>query len=195
MTRSTFVLAPGTANVATIHDRDGRPLPHRRFTALAAASLYTTAADMTRFLQAQWPGAAGARSVLRPATLRAMRAPHAAIMGADIWGLGTMLYVPNTRGGFIVGHDGSDEPATNAAVRLDPDTRDGIIVLQTGDPLLATTIAGEWSFWQAGASDALDFRMATRGMLAIIAAGWLLMVAAAVLPLLRARRGHSRMTC
>jgi CubicO group peptidase (beta-lactamase class C family) len=194
MSRSTFVLAPGTANVATIHDRDGSPLPHRRFTALAAAALYTTAADLTRFLQAQAPDAKATSRVLRPETWHAMRAPHAALMGADIWGLGTMLYVPNARGGFIVGHDGSDEPATNAAVRLDPDTGDGIIVLQTGDPLLATTIAGEWTFWQAGAIDALDFRLATHGMLADIGAGWLAILVVAVLLQLRRHRRHRMAT-
>ena len=184
MTRTTFDVGEAKPNLAAIHDRAGRATPHLRYTALAATGLYTTAADMTRFLQAHLPGPRGepaGRGVLQPATLQLMHTPHANRMGADIWGLGTLLYVPTGRGGFIVGHDGSNEPAINAAVRLDPQTGNGIIVLETGDPLLATAIAGDWTLWQAGAIDALAFTQALPTMLAVLVAGWLAIIAAAIL--------------
>ena len=88
-----------------------------------------------------------------------MRQPHASQMGADIWGLGTMLYAPNNAGDFIIGHDGNNEPAINTAARLDPATGDGIVILETGNDLLATRLASEWVFWKTGRVDSLAFAM------------------------------------
>lgn len=183
MARSTFVVDARTPNVATIYGTDGKPATRYRFTALAAASLYTSAEDLTHLVQAHFPGPNGeppGRGVLRPATLRAMRAPQATLMGADIWGLGTILYVPNGRGDFIIGHDGNNAPAINTAVRLNPANGDGIIVLETGNPRLATQVAGDWTFWQAGAIDLLDLQMAANTLLAVIAGGGLAIAAAAL---------------
>ena len=183
MQRSTFVLDANTPNVATFYDVDGTEATHYRFTALAAASLYTTAADMTRFIQAHLAGANGepvGRGVLKPETVALMRQPHASQMGADIWGLGTMLYAPTDDGAFIIGHDGNNEPAINTAVRLNPATGDGIVLLETGNRLLATTIAGEWVFWQTGGIDILTFTLVAERMMWIILAGWLVIVLAAV---------------
>ena len=53
--------------------------------------------------------------------LRRMREPHGRQFGADIWGLGTMLYAPTAGDAFVFGHDGQNEPAINAAVRINPD--------------------------------------------------------------------------
>src|SRR5688572_12854965 len=110
MNRSTFAADPDKlSNLAPLYDGDGKEATHHRFTALAAACLYTTASDMTRFIQAHLAGSGGepaGRGVLKPETLKLMRQPHASQMGADIWGLDTMLYVPNGAGDFIIGHDG-----------------------------------------------------------------------------------------
>jgi hypothetical protein len=139
---------------------------------------------MTRFLQAHVRGPNGeqpGRGVLKPATLIEMRQPHAAQMGADIWGLGTMLFAPNNRGGFIIGHDGNNEPAINTAARLDPDTGDGIIVLETGNNLLATQIASEWVFWRTGSIDFLMFMFELGDMLTILAAGSVVIILAGLI--------------
>jgi len=185
MTRSTFVLKDDEAqDVAEFYDSRGAQATHYRFTAQAAASLYTTSADMTRFLQAHVRGPNGelpGRGVLKPATLVEMRQPHAAQFGADIWGLGTMLFAPNNRGGFIIGHDGNNEPAINTAARLDPDTGDGIIVLETGNKLLATMIASEWVFWRTGSIDFLMFTFELGSMITILAAGSVVIVLAGLL--------------
>jgi CubicO group peptidase (beta-lactamase class C family) len=184
MSRSTFAADEGnTANIATLYDVDGTAATHYRFTALAAASLYTTVSDMTRFIQAHLVGPRGeaiGRGVLKPETLELMRQPHASKMGADIWGLGTMLYAPNGDNDFIIGHDGKNEPAINAAVRLNPATGDGIVVLETGNPLLATTVAGEWVFWQTGTIDFLMFTLIAERMIAIIVVGWGLIILTAL---------------
>jgi CubicO group peptidase (beta-lactamase class C family) len=164
MSRSTFIIADDDANIADFLDTKGAPATHYRFAGLAAASLYTTANDLTLFLQAHVPGPNGepiGRSVLSPRTLEDMRRPHASQFGADIWGLGTILYAPNKAGGYIIGHDGNNDPAINTAARIDPATGDGIIVLESGSRLLATTLAGEWIFWNTGNVDFLTITIET----------------------------------
>jgi CubicO group peptidase (beta-lactamase class C family) len=184
MNRSRFAVdEDNTPNVATLYDVDGTEATHYRFTALAAASLYTTASDMTRFIQAHLVGSSGesaGRGVLKPETVELMWQPHASQMGADIWGLGTMLYAPNGDGDFIIGHDGNNEPAINTAVRLNPATGDGIVILETGNRLLATTVAGEWVLWQTGTIDFLMFTLVAERMISIILAGWGLIILAAL---------------
>lgn len=192
MTRSTYdVDGAATTNLAEFYAADGTPAIHYRFTSLAATSLYTSAADLTRFVQAHAIGPNDeppGRGVLRPQTLDEMRRPHAAQLGADIWGLGTMLYAGNDAGGFVIGHDGNNEPAVNTAARLDPATGHGVIVLETGNRLLATTIAGEWVFWRTGNVDFLTVTIESRRLLQVLAAGWSAILVTAVLVVWRTRR-------
>lgn len=184
MTSSTYELGPEeSARVATFYDADGRPATHYRFTATAAASLYTSAADLTRFLQAQTaragepPGA----PVLRPETWAAMVRPEATIFGLPIWGLGVILYARDEAGGFVVGHDGSNVPAINTTARIDPASGDAILVLLTGAETLATEIGGEWTFWNVGRTDLFSLRLAYRQVLARILVGWVVLIGSAIL--------------
>ena len=192
MSRSTFVIDENnTSNLASFYDVDGTQAIHYHFTSLAATSLYTTTSDLTRLIQAHLPGPNGepaGRGVLKPETLRQMREPHASEWGFAIWGLGTMLYAPNGDDDFVIGHDGDNEPAINTAARLNPATGDGIVVLETGNPLLATTLAGEWVYWQTGKADFLIVIMATDRMITIIVAGWALIIFASLLIGWRMRR-------
>lgn len=152
MTASTFV-DPDPARLADFYGADGSKAIHYRFTAVGAASLYTSVSDLIRFLQAQVQGPDGAppgRSVLAPATLEAMRVPQAFLYGLPVWGLGATLYVPNGAGSWVVGHDGSNHPAINTTARIDPATGDGIVVLESGNGALAREIGGEWVFWRTG---------------------------------------------
>lgn len=194
MNRSTFAVDPDKlSNLAPLCDADGKEATHHRFTALAAACLYTTASDMTRFIQAHLTGSSGesaGRGLLKPDTLRLMRQPQASQMGADIWGLGTMLYVPNGAGDFIIGHDGKRQPAINTAVRLNPSTGDGIVVLQSGNQLLATTVASEWVFWQTGTIDFLMFTLVAKQMITNILIGWGVIILTALFIGWRRSRGR-----
>lgn len=180
MSRSTFVLPEGGVdNLAEFYDVGGKPATHFRFTATGAASLYTSAADLTRLIQAHLPspgGAVAGRGVLRPQTLQEMRRPHAQQLGADVWGLGVILYAPTKDGGHIIGHDGDNEPAINTAARFDPASGDGIIVLQTGNSSLATQIASEWVFWQSGEVDTLVLFMEVRQTLKTLVIGGLAII-------------------
>ena len=182
MVRSSYGWTPAEGStLATFYDTDSKPSTHYRFSAVAATSLYTSASDLTRFVQAHLPGKNGepiGRGVLAPATINEMWRPHASKYGEDIWGLGTILYASNNDGGFVVGHDGKNEPAINTAARLNPATGNGIVILETGKPLLATRLAGEWVFWETGNVDLLAFMMAMPGMLRLIGVGSLVTVLA-----------------
>ena len=184
MHRSTFTIDEGeTPNLASTYDVDGKRASLYRFSGLAPTSLYTTPSDMTRLIQAHLAGPNGesvGRGVLEPKTVKLMRRPHAAQFGADIWGLGTILFAPNDQGDFVIGHDGKNEPAINAAVRLNPTTGDGIVVLETGNLLLATTLAGEWVFWQTGNLDVLMVTMVAGDMIKTVLAGCVVILLAAL---------------
>jgi len=180
MTETTFV-APDPAHLADFYAADGSRATHYKFTALGAASLYTSVADMTCFLQTQVPGPDGTppgRGVLNPATLEAMRAPTAFLHGLPVWGLGEALYVANA----VVGHDGNNYPAINTTARIDPATGDGIVVLETGNATLATEIGGAWTFWHTGTVSLETLVLFdARGILAQLAVGALVILIGAVL--------------
>ena len=192
MTRSAFEIpAAGVPNLAAFYDTDGSEATHYRFTATGAASLYTSAADLTRFIQAHRPGPDGAapgRGVLAPATLELMRRPQAKQYGADIWGLGVILYAPNRAGSYVIGHDGNNAPAINTAARFDPASGDGIVVLETGSSLLATKLAGDWVFWNTGKVDALSVTMRAGQMLRWLAIGSGVILAAGIAAAFLTRR-------
>lgn len=191
MTRSTFELPEeGAENVAEFFDTDGSRATHFRFTATAAASLYTSTAELTRFMAAHREGPGGepaGRGVLRPETLLEMQRPHASRFGAEIWGLGVVLFAPNNAGGFIIGHDGGNAPAINTAARLDPSSGDAVIVLVTGNPRLATVLGGDWVFWRTGNVDLLDVLAASRRALLIFGGGAVLILAAGAMAGFRRR--------
>ncbi len=179
MSHSTFQWTPDRGSkLATFYGVDSEPATHYRFTALAAASLYTSVSDLTRFIQAhlRLGGEPVGRAVLEPETIQEMWRPHASQMGQDIWGLGTILYASNNEGGFVVGHDGNNEPAINTAARFNPKTGNGIVMLETGNPLLATEIAGEWVFWETGNVDLLTFTMSAPRMFRTVAYGGLAII-------------------
>lgn len=196
MYRSAYVLGEEESdNLAASYDRAGRETPLLRFTSQAATSLYTTANDLARFLQAQRPGPDGSPAgcgVLQPSTLELMRTPHAAQMGADIWGLGLMLFAPNNGGDFIIGHDGSNEPAINTTARVDPATGDGIVLLETGHPHLATQLAGEWVFWHTGNVDFLTVTMEVGRMIRVVLIGMAVILVLSVVVGSRGRRSAHR---
>ena len=197
MARSSYIWVPteGTT-LATFYDVESKPTPHYRYSAVAAVSLYTTVSDLTRFVQANLPGKSGepfGRGVLSPATVSEMWKPHGSKFSQDIWGLGTSLYASNNKGGFIVGHDGNRRnPPINTTARLNPASGNGIVILETGTPILATRLAGEWVFWETGNVDFLVFTMAIPGMLRLIGLGSLAIVFAvpAIAWSIRRRRQH-----
>ena len=195
MSRSTYAVDEPSSNMASSYEVDGTRGTLYHFTAVSAAGLYTSANDLTRLIQSHLPGADGepvGRGVLKPETLALMRQPHASTLGIAIWGLGTMLFAPTADGDYVIGHDGSNEPAINTTARLNPSTGDGIVVLETGNRLLATRLAGEWVFWQTGNLDFLMIKMAMDRMIKSVAGGWAVILLTSLVVGWRVRRQAKR---
>lgn len=155
MQRSTYASLDTITNNAGSLTRSGEPAEITHYASSAATAFATSASDLSRFVLAQIPQS-NARRVLALDTVALMREPHGRRFGADIWGLGTMLYAPTPNGDVVFGHDGGNEPAINSAARINPDTGDALIVLETGHPSLATTVGSQWVLWQTGTPDFLD---------------------------------------
>lgn len=183
-----------TYTLAEFYNRDSTKAEHYRYASLAATSLYTSLADLELFFQAHLDGKNGepiGRKALKAETIKMMREPHGQTMGVDIWGLGTVLYAYTENNDFIIGHDGKSTPPINTAVRLNPETGDGIIVLETGSPSFATRLASEWVFWKTGQVDTFLFPMLMDGMVVAIGVGWLIIVLCVIaIGILRRRRSE-----
>lgn len=155
MDRSGYDYLGGIENNAGSYTRDGGVAPTYKYASNAATAFTTSAADLSRFVLAQIPNSTQS-GVLTETTVEKMLEPHGRSFGADIWGLGSMLYAPTPEGSFVFGHDGGNDPAINSIARINPDTGDAIVILQTGHPSLATQIGSQWVLWQTGYPDILD---------------------------------------
>lgn len=170
MTSAGYDNLDSYANNAGLFQLDGTKAASPRYASSAATGLVISSADLTRFVVSLISGEAP-RRILPRAAIKAMRAPHGRLFGADIWGLGTMLYAPTGRGDFIFGHDGANDPAINSSARINPDTGDAMIVLSSGDPSVATRIGSEWVLWQTGTPDVLATDAVLASMVVPAAAG------------------------
>ena len=157
MFNSSYVLDSLNQNLCEFYHEDGSKAPHFYYTSLAATSLYTSLADLITLTRLFTDGSK--HSVLSQETLNTMREAHGRVLGEDMYGLGTILYTEIENGQVIIGHDGQSNPPINTALRLNSDTGDGIIILETGNPDLATRIASDWVFVQTGKVDTLLFTM------------------------------------
>lgn len=176
MTHSSYTwIDSSDFKLAEFYNSDGSKARHYRYTSLAATSLYTSLSDLEEFFQAFLKGENSepiGRNVLKQETLATMREPHGQSMGVDIWGLGTVLYATTDGNDFIIGHDGKSTPPINTAVRLNPETGDGIIILETGHPIMATKLASEWVFWKIGKVDTFLFPMLVNKLVWTIGTGF-----------------------
>lgn len=153
MTSSTFDTETAkTRSLTRFYDTNGDVSAHRRYGAVAPSSLYTSAADLARFLLAHAPGDAGelpGRAVLSPRTVEQMQIEQTP-KGSDSWGLGVDIHGEGDE--FTIGHNGShfSEPSIGTAARINPRTRDGVIVFVSGRRVTAERIAMEWDYWATG---------------------------------------------
>ncbi len=200
MSRSTFRTgAEGYRDIAQFFNSDGKPAPHNRYTAAAAASLYSSANDMARFAGAHLAGSRGevpGRSVLSPQSIEAIRTTESSLLGTPHWGMGVQLYATSERGGAIYGHEGGNVPAVNASVRIEESTGDAIIALSTGGSTIASKLGSAWTRQRrAGVTPAMIYgamMRLTNPFEAVAAWGWLLggwamIIAVSVLAIRRQR--------
>ncbi|HAP65201.1 MAG TPA: serine hydrolase, partial [Cytophagales bacterium] len=185
MEHSTFdYSATSQFSKALVYQVDGRIREPKRFTALAAAGLYTCTADLGKFLLANLSDP----SVLNPSTLQTMATAETFINQVGVYGLGPHLYSQNDANSQIIGHDGSGNNAINTAARVDLMSRSGIIILETGHYDLASSLADEWLFWKAGV---YDFVVMTRNrsyLLTLLVSGYVVLLLGFGLVLVRSRK-------
>lgn len=175
MTSSTYILNDSLNNrLCEFYNSNNTAAPHFYYTSLAATSLYTSLSDLEIFFQLFLKGKNGepiGRGQISPESLKLMRTSHWDEMGGAIYGLGTLLYIDVENDENIFGHDGKSTPPINTAIRINPNTGDGIIVLETGNPDLATRLASDWVFLETGKTDTLLFIMLLGKMTKIIIIG------------------------
>ncbi len=188
MHRSSYAYIGGLDNASTSYDSTGEPTASSQYAAAAATGVSASAADLIAFVHAQLRAAGDGASVVSQSNVDTMRQPHGRTFGADIWGLGVMLYAPTASGDYVFGHDGSNEPAINSAVRINPDNGDAIIVLVTGSPGLASSIGYEWTLWQTGVPDFLMLDRAASSAFTPLIVGLSCIIAVHMLLLVRRRR-------
>lgn len=144
---STFVLSekPNLQLTQNYKDDCATRQPNK-FTALAAASLYNCTADLSKFLVAN----VSSNGILSEETSRDMSTPETFINDCPVYGLGPHLYSKKDKYSNIIGHDGSGNNAINTAAIIDLISKNGIIILETGNYNMASSLADEWIFWKAG---------------------------------------------
>ncbi len=173
MENSTFVLTEKpNIQLAQIYKSDGTTREMNKFTALAAASLFTTTADLSRFLKANISG----NVVLSEETIAKMSIPETFINKIGVYGLGPHLYSQNDHNSNIIGHDGSGNNAINTAARIDLKSKNGIIILETGNYDIASALSDEWLFWKAGIADYVVIQRNKSYILTLLIIGYITII-------------------
>lgn len=173
MNNSTFILADKpNLQLVSIYKDDGTIRQTKKFTALAAASLLTSSADLSKFLIAN----VSANDVLQAETIIEMSKPETFINNVRVYGLGPHLYSQNDSRSNIIGHDGSGNNAINTAARVDLKSANGIIILETGNHNMASSIADEWIFWKAGIADYVVMMRNKSYILTLLISGYLITI-------------------
>lgn len=184
MKNSTFVLSKKPdIQLAQIFKNDGTTRKMNRFTALAAASLFTSTADLSKFMEANITS----NPVLSQTTIAKMAIPESYVNSIPMYGLGAHLYSQNDANSNIIGHDGSGNNAINTAARIDLKSKNGIIVLETGNYSIASSLADEWMFWKAGIADYVVMQRNKSYILTLLILGYVL-IAISSLVLFRKRK-------
>ena len=177
MNNSTFVLSDQpNLHLVPVFKVDGTTRKFNKFTALAAASLITTTADLSKFLIAN----VSVNAVLTSETMAEMSMPETFINDCPIYGLGPHLYSQLDQNSNIIGHDGSGNNAINTAARIDLKSKNGIIVLETGNYDIASAIADEWIFWKSGVADYVVMQRNKTYVLTLLIIGYLVIITASI---------------
>ena len=155
MARSSFEWTPALQAVtATAYREPGQPLSNYRFTALAAAGLYSTASDLARFVAAGMTGPnrePPGRGLLSPRDVESMFTPTVEMDASTSLGYGLGYGVRLLPGEIrMVSHSGGNR-GWRARFAALPDRGEGIVILtnsDTGDGL-TNDLLRFWSLWAA----------------------------------------------
>ncbi len=178
MENSTFVSSENSKKLLVpVYKNDGTTRPFNTFTALGAAALQTSTSDLSKFLMAS----VSSNTVLTQSTINVMSKPETFINDIGVYGLGPHLYSQKDTQSHIIGHDGSGNNAINSAARIDLKSKDGIIVFETGNFNIASSIADEWIFWKTGIADFVVMQRNKSYLLTLLIAGYVIIIALSIL--------------
>lgn len=177
MNNSAFAISgENESKLVSIYKNDGEIRAYRKFTALAAASLLTTASDLSKFLLANvWEN-----EVLKSQTIAMMSKPQSFINKTPVYGLGPHLYSQNDKKSNIIGHDGSGNNALNTAARIDLKSKDGIILFETGSFDFASSMADEWMFCKARIADYVVITRNKSYLITLLLIGYIIIILSSI---------------
>jgi len=163
---------------ATFYNREGHPMTPNRFTALAAASLYTCSSDLSKFMLAHISD----NDVLSQATIAEMIKPQTYIGETPVYASGPHLYSQNYKDSNVIGHDGNGgKTVINTAARIDLKSKNGIIILESGHHNIASVLADEWMYSKFGIADFVVMQRNIPYLLMLLLVGYIAIIILSIL--------------
>ncbi len=155
MKNSSFVHnATAHETMAVVYDNLGNPVPARYFAAQAAAGLYTTAGDLSRWALAILSAydEKNHNDVLDKDTLTLMFQPQTSPKSLLPYGLGFMIQEVGPGKILEVSHTGTNMPNWHSVVTTLPEKGEGLIVLTNtaGGRSLRQQLRSDWLIWVNG---------------------------------------------
>ena len=118
------------------------PVRDRDLVTASAGGIYSTTADMARYLAALLAGGCGEHGqILKPETLTSMFAPHYQ-PDPRLPGVGLAFFRHNLGGHLVAGHDGL-VPGFTSQMSLAPDDGTGVVAFTNGARRAMTWLGGE----------------------------------------------------
>lgn len=149
-------------NLAVVFDNTGNPVSAHYFAAQAAAGLYTTVGDLSKWALAILSAYDDkiANPVLDPETLKSMFQPQKNINSLLPYGLGFMIQEVGSNKTLEVSHTGGNLPNWHSIVTTLPEKGEGLIVLTNtaGGLSLRKQLQTDWLIWACG-QDSFGGRM------------------------------------
>ncbi|MFK7953832.1 MAG: serine hydrolase domain-containing protein [Ekhidna sp.] len=188
MNTSSYALSDSTKiGLLPVYQTDGTTRPMNRFTAKAAASLMTSISDLSSFMLAHIHG----NQLLSSNMVNMMSQPTSYRNGVPYYGLGPKLFSQDRTNSNIIGHDGSGNNAINTAARVDLQSKSGIIVLETGNWDIASSIADEWLFWKADIADYVVMQRNKSYLLTLLLVGYGFIIVFSLFIMRKGKVSHS----
>jgi len=142
MESSTFIVDEDNESLSECYTSFGNARGYKYFTALAAASLFTTVNDLVKFANFNL---AGKEDFLDLSTLQEMR-NLAGPVGDYGFGLGVQLFDEE---GSIFGHGGDNLPAVKTFIIINEKKKNALIVMKTGGTgSFVQKLVNTWLGWQ-----------------------------------------------
>jgi CubicO group peptidase (beta-lactamase class C family) len=129
MTNTSYDWSVIKLTVATPYDEKGKAWPQYQYVEQGSGGIYTTAADLAKFVSLLVTKTLPSKSLLKTETIQQMITAAEATNG--FYGLGVKLF-PVSKNEMLLSHDGANE-GWRANYLLQPQKGDGVILLANSD--------------------------------------------------------------